>query len=270
MGEGRRAALRRCASALARVLLFWLATMALLAIAGPFAGSGSRAALIVGALTVPPTFALTMLFIRWDRRRLRDYGFGLSGGSGLRFAGGLLVGFALVAAQTALMLLGGGVRWAPVSPAPAMLLPVLGYLLLATREELAFRGYPLRKLASDMDPWSAQIVVAILFVIEHRLGGSSWTNALVGSGMGALVFGMAALASRGLAFPIGLHAAWNMGDWARGTKSGDGLWHMVLEPGARGHADRIAMGSYVVVMALAFVGLWQWYRRSRPFPNSPA
>jgi membrane protease YdiL (CAAX protease family) len=244
---------------LARVLLFWAGTMALLAVAGPLAGSGSRGALIVGALTVPPTFALTLLFIRWDGKRLRDYCFGLNRGSALRFGGGLLAGLGLIAAQTVLMLLGGGVHWTPVLPAPAMFLPVLGYLLLATREELAFRGYPLRKLASDIDPCSAQILVAVLFVIEHRLGGSSWTNAVMGSGMGALVFGMAALASRGLAFPIGLHAAWNIGDWARGTKGGDGLWHFVLEPGSAAHAERVAMGSYVVIMSLALIGLWRWY-----------
>lgn len=263
MGEGRRAALRRYASVLGRVLLFWLATMALLAIAGPIAGNGSRAALIVGALTVPPTFALTFLFIKWDRKRLSDYCFGLSGGSALRFGDGLLVGLGLIVAQTALMLLLGGFRWTIVSPAPAMVFPVLGYVLLATREELVFRGYLLRKLASDIDPWSAQIVVAVLFVIEHRLGGSSWTNALVGSGMGALVFGMAALASRGLAFPIGLHAAWNIGDWARGTKGGDGLWHIVVEPAATAHAGRIALASYVAVMSLALICLWRWYAADR-------
>lgn len=263
MGERRSAALGRYWSALAPVLLFWVATMALLAVAGPIAGAGSRAALIVGALTVPPTFALTVLFIKWDGKRLGDYCFGLSRRSALRFGGGCVAGFGLVATQTALMLLGGGVHWTTASPSPVMFAPVLGYLLLATREELAFRGYALRKLVSEIDPWSAQILVAVLFVIEHRLGGSTWTNALVGSGMGALVFGLAALASRGLAFPIGLHAAWNIGDWARGTKSGDGLWHMVLQPGLAMHAERVAMASYVAVMSLALVGLWQWYRGSR-------
>jgi hypothetical protein len=237
--------------------------MAVVAISGPFAGTGSRAILIVGALTVPPTFALTVLFIKWEGKRLSDYRFEVTRGTGLRFAGGLFLGFSLVAAQTALIFLGGGVHWMPASPAPTMFVPVLGYLLLATREEIAFRGYPLRKLSSEIDPWSAQLVVVTLFVIEHRLGGSNWTNALVGSGAGALVFGMAALATRGLAFPIGLHAAWNIGDWARGNKGGEGLWHAVAQPGSAVHAERIAMASYVAVMLLALAGLWQWYRRTR-------
>ena len=254
---------RRSVIALSRVLLFWFATMALLAVAGPFAGRGSQAPLIIGALTVPPTFALTVLFIKWDGKRLSDYRFDITRGSSLRFAAGLLIGFILVAAQTALLLL-SGVHWrAAPSSSTTVTTAIIGYVLLATREELAFRGYPLRKLASDCDPWSAQIVVAAMFVIEHKLGGATWTNALVGSGLGALVFGMAALASRGLAFPIGLHAAWNIGDWARGTKGDGGLWQIVLRPESSVQFERIAMASYVAVMSLAFIGLWQWYRATR-------
>jgi len=258
----RASQLRRSAFALGRALLFWLATMTVLAISGPFAGTGPRATLVVGALAVPPTLALTVLFIKWDGKSLSDYRFEVTRSSWHRFAGGLLLGLLLVAAQTLLILIGGGVRWTAATPAPTMLLSVPGYLLLATREELAFRGYPLRKLASGIDPWSAQILVAVMFVVEHRLGGSSWTNALVGSGIGALVFGMAALATGGLAFPIGLHAAWNIGDWARGTKGDGGLWRMVLEPGFADHAERTVMISYVAVMSIALAGLWQWYRRS--------
>lgn len=249
--------------ALVRAGVFWLATMAVLALSASFGGSGNRATLIVGALAAPATFVLAVLFIRWEGHSLRDYFFEVNRSTWLRFSGGLLLGFSLVVAQTALMFSGGGIGWTVASPTLTMLVPVAGYLLLATREELAFRGYPLRKLASEIDPWSAQIFVAILFVTEHRLGGSTWIDALIGSGIGALVFGMAALATRGLAFPIGLHAAWNIGDWARGTKSPDGLWQVRLQPGLADHVERVAILSYVGVMSIAFAGLWLWYRKSQ-------
>jgi len=144
-----------------------------------------------------------------------------------------------------------------------VIIEILGYVLLATREELAFRGYPLRKLAADYGVLRAQVLVAALFVIEHKLGGATWTNSLVGSGLGALVFGMAALASRGLAFPIGLHGAWNIGDWARGTKGGTGLWQIAYPPESPAHVERLAMTSYAAVMSFAFIGLWLWYRCAR-------
>ena len=234
--------------------------MIALALSGPVARGAGNAAVIIGALTVPATFALTLLFVRWEGKGPRHFGFEVVRSSWFRFCVGLLLGFLLVVTQTAIMWFGGGVRWVATSPAPAMLLPVLGYLLLAAREELAFRGYPLRVLASEFSPWLAQAIVATLFVVEHKLGGATWQNAVFGAGLGSLVFGMAALATKGLALPIGLHAAWNVGDWARGGKGNGGLWSAVLDPGSAAHVQKMAMASYVAVMLCAFAGLWlsQW------------
>ena len=225
---------------------------------------GSDSGLLIGVMTVPLTFGLTLLFLKWEQASLRDYSFDLSWWSCVRFCVGLLTGFGLVAAHTLLLTVGGGVHWVQAPNASVSnLLPILGYVLLATREELAFHGYPLRKLASDIDPFVALMIVSILFVVEHRIAGASWTNALLGSGMGSLVFGMAALATKGLALPIGFHAAWNIGDWARGGKGGGGLWRMVVEPRSTGHTTFLIIASYVVVMACALTGFWLWYRRRR-------
>lgn len=246
-----------------RVLLFWAATMIALALSSPLSGRGERAEVISGTLTVPATFALTLLFIKWERRKPFEFGLEFTRTTWLRFGAGALLGLLLIAVQTAIMGFAGGVHWMPGSPSPAPLFPILGYLLLATREELAFRGYPLRLLAFELRPWIAQIIVAAMFIIEHKLGGATWENAVLGAGLGSLVFGMAALATKGLALPIGIHAAWNIGDWARGGKGDGGLWHRVIEPGSVGYADRVAIGSYVAVMLCALVALWWVQRRSQ-------
>jgi hypothetical protein len=102
-----------------------------------------------------------------------------------------------------------------------------------------------------------------MFIVEHKLGGATWENAILGSGLGSLVFGMAALVTRGLALPIGIHAAWNIGDWARGGKGSGGLWRMVVEPDASALADKVAMGSYVAVMLCALASLWWVQHRAR-------
>jgi membrane protease YdiL (CAAX protease family) len=125
------------------------------------------------------------------------------------------------------------VRFVAVEPTDVsfMLLTGLGFLLLAAREEIAFRAYPLRALSARFGASIALAVTAAMFCVEHILGGSSWEDAVFGSIPGALVFGMAALASRGRALPLGLHTAWNCVDWATGGKGNDGLWRRVVEPG---------------------------------------
>jgi O-acetyl-ADP-ribose deacetylase (regulator of RNase III) len=46
---------------------------------------------------------------------------------------------------------------------------------------------PLRRLNRTFGPWAAQVVVALVFALEHQAGCYNWTHAL----FGALLFGMA-------------------------------------------------------------------------------
>ena len=253
--------------ALGHVGAFWLVAMAVLVGAGALARilPGWPATVVIGASAVLGTLLASLGFLRWERWPAASAGLVADRRTPLRFLLGLGTGFVLVGVHTVLMVAFGGVRWtwAPMPPSlPAILLAVMGFLLLACREELAFRGYPLRLLAATGGPWLAQCVMAAVFIVEHRLGGSSWASAVVGAGLGALVFGAAALASRGLALPLGLHVAWNVGDWARGGKGGGGLW--VMEAGA-GHGEAMqqqALETYAAVMVAALLVL-EWVRRGR-------
>jgi hypothetical protein len=105
-------------------------------------------------------------------------------------------------------------------------------------------------------------LVASVFALEHRAGGYSWTNALFGAFVGSLLFGMAALATRGLALPIGLHAAWNFGQWIVGEKETPGLWKQELVGGPTARADHAALLAYVVVFGAATLAFWS-YRGTR-------
>jgi uncharacterized protein len=265
--------MRRRLVALGRVLLFWFGTMAILAVtASGAAALGVRSGALIGAIASFLTLGLTLLFVIWERKSLHDFGFYVTRRSPYLFFLGILIGLALVGAHTALTALVAPVHWVidrHSAPPRAMLL-VTTFLLLATREEIAFRGYPLRKLAADLNPWAAQLIVAALFAIEHMIGGATWSNALFGAGMGSLVFGMAALATRGLAMPIGLHAAYNVADWARGGKGGEGLWRAVVAPGSEQTVQLIGMAAYVAVMGVAVVTLWIWGRRAQRFEANAA
>lgn len=192
---------------------------------------------------------------RWGRTNVGELG-----PADLRF----MTGLAMVAVQTALVCIGGHVRWVrtPGEIGLPVAISFFSYLLLASREELAFRGYPLRRLASTVGVWIAQFTVIVAFVLEHRLGGFSWTTALLGVSAGALLFGVAAIATRGLAVPIGLHAGFNFGQWVIGEKEKAGLWRPVIDESFGNRVDAIGMVSYLFVFGLVTLAFWWWQHKN--------
>jgi hypothetical protein len=250
---------------LLRVLLFFVLCMVLLAGAGPLATSlhVPFPALAIGAITAVGTLLLTMAFARWDKVSLRNVGAAPGRLSIPRFVVGFLLGLLLVALHVSIEAAAGHVTWTRSSSVSvgSVALSLATFVLLACREELAFRGYPLRRLNSVYGLWIAQAVVAIVFALEHVAGGATWTNALLGSGMGSLLFGMAAIATEGLAVPIGLHAAWNFGDWMHGGKDSTGIWQQVVPDAFARQAEITAMAGYVVVILGGAIGFRVWHQR---------
>jgi membrane protease YdiL (CAAX protease family) len=257
-----------------RVLLFVVACAgALVFTTSAVAGlSDGRNDLASGAVAAALSFVLSVLFVRWDRLRLRDIGGALRPASFLRCACGFAAGLGLVAVWCGLSSLGGAVHWvrAAAPGLPRCALALLTYLALACREELAFRGYPLRRLEHVLNAAVGQAVVALLFALEHRLGGASWSDALLGAGTGSLLFGAATLATRGLAVPIGLHAAWNFGQWALGLKGAAGLWQAVSAPSQETLAYRHGLFCHVAVMLTGALAFARWRRSTRGARDGPA
>ena len=251
--------LRSCVHA----TLFWIATMAaLVAVSGAtHALSWVLQAVVNGAVGSAAAYALSFWFCRRDGLSMADARLTPDRKSLPLLAFGLIAG-ALLASAFALLLWCFGIvtyRFA-ATPAPAALgLSMLGFVLLALREEIVFRGYLLRTLETGLGRGPALALMATLFTVEHLLGGYSILNAVVGSVLSALVFGMAAIASRSLAFPLGLHAAWNIIDWASGGKGGVGILERAGEA-TRGN-QLAGLSVYAGIMGIALLVLWQAERR---------
>jgi uncharacterized protein len=249
---------------LGRVLLFFVGCAAVLAAIAPLAprDSGPTPGLFIGTVASLGAFLLTLLFVRWEGLRLADVGASADRKSLPRLALGFLIGLLIVALQTSIMWVTGHVRWDLSNGfhVAEMTITLIAYLSLSAREELAFHGYPLRRLAPSFGLWGAQLIVAFVFAAEHVAGGSPWGHALVGAGVGSLLFGMASIATKGLALPIGLHAAWNFGDWMRGGKGSPGLWKAVVEEGFEERAQVVGTISYLLVICSATLGFWWWHR----------
>ncbi|NRF39459.1 CPBP family intramembrane glutamic endopeptidase [Pedobacter foliorum] len=252
---------------LSRVLLFWVICMAFMAISS---GLTKQLPLIWGQiLTVSSaalgSFVLTILFCRWEGLQLKDVGV-IPGVSTLsRVAIGFIIGLFLASLQVLLIALNGHLSIALSSQMSftPIGLNLLLYAFIALREEIAFRGFPLRSINYVAGPWVAQVFIVVIFIVEHILGGMTWWQAILGSGTGAVLFGLAALKSKGIALPIGLHFAWNFGQWFWGFKNDTGIYTAVIEKGSETRVEQTGMIYYLLVMGLAIFACYKCGQTTR-------
>lgn len=245
-----------------RVGLFWFCYLAILvasAMLKVFLPASAMARELVWAVTSSVgVLLLTLLFLRWDRRSAADIGLRFERSTVTRFALGAAIGFALYGVHVLVVSAFGGIRVVGGgADAKAIVLATATYLALSCMEELGFRGYPLRTLHARFGLWPSQLIVAFAFALSHFAYGWPWLSIVAGVLPGGLLFGMAAIASRGLALPIALHAAWNIATWSAGEKGSPSLWQIVREPGANG----VATVSFVSLFLLAAFAFWLFARR---------
>jgi uncharacterized protein len=255
-----------------RVMLFWTAYTAIIVLAAVTNGMISRRwdRLVWGVVATAALIPLTIAFSRREHGPDHASGLAVRPGSVARFLIGALIGTATYGLNVVVVsALTGGVRLerAPVDPG-TVIMTVCMYLALSSMEELGFRGYSLRTLVPRIGLWPAQILVAIAFTLTHLAYGWPWQTLVAGVLPSALLFGLTALASGGLAMPIGLHAATNFARWAVGESGNAGLWSMSIDASARERITRIAPITGIAITLSAALGMWVWYRgvrRGRPF-----
>jgi uncharacterized protein len=219
----------------------------------------------------PGSILLTLMLLLWtwvclrfDRDHPVQVGTLPAPGSIPRALGGMLFAFPLSALSlVSLKWLVPGVHFVRVSATPSSFLAaVILLFLLSACEEIGFRGYPLRRLMPVFGMWPTFLIVALVFAGYHLVMGWGLPQALIGVTAGSVLFSMAAVAARrGLAFPIGVHAGWNLGTWSLNNGSGDGVWQMTFAPDLTQRVQTIGMVSYLVCMLLGIVLLWSWNRR---------
>ena len=250
---------------LGRAVLFMVGCAFILIVAAPLMPklTGWSSDFILGSIATLWALLLTLVFVRWEGLRPIAVGVAPDHLSLIRFAVGFCIGLLLVLLTASVVFAAGYVHWASNSEFrySEIVGPLLTYLVLSCREELAFHGYPLRNLARYFGDWPAQLFVALIFALEHRAGGYPWAQAIMGAGVGSLLFGMAALSTRGLAVPMGIHAAWNFGQWAIGEKGMAAIWSEVVHDGDDQNIQIVRTASYVTVMGIATFSFWLWGRR---------
>lgn len=259
---------------MSRVFAFLATALTVLIAVGLLRGSLPEAIgpLVWGTLSSAVLLAVLRWFLRGDHRSWQAIGLGLDRGSVPRWGGGLLIGLATYAVTLAVSgLLFGPIRVAPgVTPSLSGLVVVLaGILALAAMEELAFRSYPLWVSTEALGRWPAQAFIALAFALLHVAYGWSLTTVAFGVLPSGLLFGMAAIASRGLALPFGIHAGLNLGRWLTSETDGAGPWQLDTTSIDVTMAGRWAHWVGAVIPLLVGILIWWAFARIQDSGRQP-
>lgn len=251
------------------VLLFWVGYVAVSLVAG-FATSTTIASEVWqltawGFVASAGLLALSRFFTRIEKGPRTQLDLAVSPSSLRRFSIGVLLGVASFAIHvTIVATLAGPIRfeWVPGVGALAALIYFARFLSTSCMEELGFRGYALQRLTGTMGPWPAVCLTAVAFGLSHLLYGWGLQTIAIGVIPFGLLWGMSAIATRGIAVPIGLHAAWNFASWAAGSRAETGPLRMIVEDDALELTQAVATASSLSITTALTLAFWLVHRRN--------
>jgi uncharacterized protein len=239
-------------------------------------------------LSVLPLVGILWLAGRFlDHRPFADYGFHFSRAWWLDFAFGLGLGALLMALIFSFELVAGWLEIQAQPPGqvgdfwPGILEAVIVFTMVAIREEIFFRAYPLRNLAEGLNwKWigprgaliASYILTSFIFGLAH-LGNpnASWVSSL-NIALGGILLGAGLVFTGEMAIPIALHLSWN---FFQGNVFGfpvSGIWAgpsfvairqggpELLTGGAFGPEAGL-LGLFAMLLGFALTVGWVRYRR---------
>lgn len=251
-------------TAIIRSVLFWIVFDALLfglaTLAALIPPQWSR--LVQALLGTLAAFFLIWLFLKSEKRTFADIGLVPDKGTLPKFLLGVLIGTVLLAVVLFVLVSLAGLELTRSTNAvniQAWLFSLLVIIPFAFMEELVFRSYAFLKLKNAYGIFWAQLIAAIAFALYHIVGGWSWQVAFLGPFVWAFVFGLAAILSRGIALPTGIHVALNFLQPLTGLKPGKiSFWTLQLKQGHAGGAaaNSVGIGLQVAILIAAIAATY--------------
>ena len=212
---------------------------------------------------------LTYLAVKKDGKTFKQVGFYLDKKTPSRFVIGFLIGAVIAVVMLVIVINFSSlsISFNNESNIPGVLIWLLAFFPLAYMEEIIFRGYAFTKINSSVGIWPAQILLALLFTWYHDFTGASFLMQLIGPGVWAFVYGIAAILSKGIALPTGLHMALNVVLALVGQKDGkEGVWSLeyvsAITPVLKTQTENIGLVLQICILAIAIL-LTEYYRRNK-------
>ncbi len=254
---------------LAKVLLFWCGYVATTLLVGFVTSSAIKTEVwqltAWGAISSLGLLGLTAIFVRFDSPSERITGPKSEASSACNFTLGLLLGALSFGVHTFIVSsFAGPIRFelVPEIGATIVIIYFLRFLATAWMEEIGFRGYALQKLADRWGSWPAVVATSLIFGLSHLLYGWNIQTIMLGVFPAGLLWGMSAIATKGIAMPIGLHAAWNFATWSAGSRPETGLLRLTIEHEAQGLMRTVGTVSYLTIFLSMTLVFWWFHRRS--------
>lgn len=207
----------------------------------------------------------TFLFLKFDRKKFSDIGLVFQRNTIANFLVGIVVGVTLMGALalSVLYLTNASVEVNRASNILHFLLMTLPLLPLAFMEELGFRAYPVRILEDKVGIRWTILITSILFALYHIANGWTVASSFYGPAVWGLVFGLAAIYSKGIAMPTGIHYAANLTTSAFGAgNTAESIWtvkHAV--PATPNGIDWTAVLPFTALFAFAIICIELYVRR---------
>jgi uncharacterized protein len=179
-------------------------------------GESAAGSLFVKTILFVCILVVVLIIGRFEHRSIAEYGLPLQKMFGKDFWAGALLGFGILSANVAVMILTGTYSFGAIA-LPAVhvvkygVLWAFAYLMVSMAEEFAFRGYLQYTLTRGMGFWPASVVTSALFGLTHLdVQGEPWTT-IVNIALLALLLCMALHRTGSLWFGIGSHMAFDWG-----------------------------------------------------------
>jgi membrane protease YdiL (CAAX protease family) len=213
--------------AIAKVLLFWVLFVILMNAIGafmPFTPNWLHGASIGGSVSIA-LISVTYFFLKSEKMTFVNIGISFSLQKLIPLIFSLVAGMAFFGCFYLVYLWLTPVIIVSLQDKFVLniiLLSFLSLIMLSAMEEIAFRGYTLKKLETTIGPRSAIYLTSLAFGLYH---GFSFDN-ITGPAVWGLLYAVLASWSKGLAVPIGFHAGANLIQALFGEKSryADGIW----------------------------------------------
>lgn len=164
---------------------------------------------IIGTLTA---FLTTLLFLMFDRKRFSDIGLAFEQKTIVKFSAGVLAGVFIMGllATSVVYFTNIDIEVNTRSNFFHFLLMTMPLIPLAFMEELGFRAYPLQILKGKIGIRLSIVITSILFGLYHVVNGWTISSSFYGPAVWGLIFGLAAIYSKGIAMATGIHFAANL------------------------------------------------------------